>query len=206
MSIRLVLQDRLLNQKLYQDSCLFGTTLGGGRRLYWCVVLASIRYNVTTFCMKGFSVSALSVPTKLSIRHRDRISLKGWVSVLWYFVDDLLLLLIDARSWKRLVRRGCWWFLIRAPYSTVFRETVDKLIRRHSQSLHLTINMTLTENIKFDEVWKRSAMVRAITREMSRSHRCFIPLWFTAGLISCFSDTVMAAKVVNNRCSSDKNW
>ena len=33
-----------------------------------------------------------------------------------------------------------------------FRETVDKLIRRHSQSLHLTINMTLTENMKFDEV------------------------------------------------------
>ena len=55
-------------------------------------------------------ISALSVPTKLSIRHRDCISLKGWVSVLWYFVDDLLLLSIDAKRWKRLVRRGWWWY------------------------------------------------------------------------------------------------
>ena len=88
ISIGLVLQDCLLMKQLYQDSCLLSTTLGGGRRLYWCVVLVSLRYNVTAFCMEAFSVSALSVPTKLSIRHRDCISLKGWVSVLWYFVDD----------------------------------------------------------------------------------------------------------------------
>ena len=111
-------------------------------------------------------------------------------------------LIEDARRWKRLVRQGWWWYLIRALYC-VPRDRWQA----HQAAFSVSASDNQQEAHRKHEIrWgvKRSATVRAIKREMPRSRRCFIPLWFTAGLISCFSDTVMAAKVVNNRCSSDK--
>ena len=144
--------------------------------------------------MEGFSVSALSVPTKLSIRHRDRISLKGWVSVLWYFVDDLLLLSIDAKRWKRLVRRGCWWYLS-------YLSSVRPLTSSSGGILSLCIWQSTWRS---QETWN---LMRCESECYDKGDATFTSMLFPTVIRSWidqfFPHTVMAATVVEHRCNLD---